>query len=95
MDYIALKNKLKEIKASKFPDHPTEKQYENNASYYEDGKPKFPIRENAPAAVVEKDISDAKKLEHHVSPADQTKVEENIKRVEEKRDLAASLKAAR
>ena len=90
IDFDAFKQHYQKKRANKFPDHPTEKQYENNASYFEGGEPKFPIREQAPKSVVEKDIHDARKLEHHVSPEDQAKVEHHIEEVENKRDIVAT-----
>jgi hypothetical protein len=82
-DYEFLKAKLNKI-ANKYPEVPTEKQYEQSASYFEDGEPKFPIRhgKNVPEVVTRKDIADAKRLMHHVSPENQEKVKAHIEKVE-------------
>ena len=89
MDWNELASKLEQFrlrkKANKFPDHPTDKQYDANATYTEGGDPKFPLRENAPDSVLKKDISDAKRLENKVSPENQAKVEQRIQKIEKEK----------
>lgn len=86
MDWSELAQKLEQNrlkkKANKFPEHPTEHQYEKDYTYKEDGEGKFPLRTEGPDSVLKKDISDAKRLEHHVSPADQAKVNHRIDKIE-------------
>ena len=72
-------------KAEKWPDHPSDKSYEKDSTYEENGQGKFPLRENAPDSVLKKDISDAKRLEHNVSPENQAKVNNRIEKIEKEK----------
>jgi len=58
-------------KVASFSEHPSEKAYDEDATYKEDGKGKFPIRPGNP-----KDAIDALRLEHHAPADEQPKVHE-------------------
>jgi len=78
LDYEFLKNRIHKTasEGQKQGEVPSDKAYKEDASYKENGEGKFPIRENS--SFESKDISDARRLMHHVSPEDQKKVKERI-----------------
>lgn len=63
-------NQYRKLIAS-FSEVPSDKAYQEDATYHEDGKGKFPIRPGDP-----KDAEDALRLEHHAPADEQPKVHE-------------------
>lgn len=82
LDYNLLKGKLNKTAGNEWKgpgEVPSEKSYEKDSTYKEDGEGKFPIREDSSHEA--SDIADARRLIHHVSPADQEKVKSRICRI--------------